>query len=156
MGLKDLQLFKKPIGGRWEHVVLPEAELPPVDLGASSSPSRPIPTSPAPGRPCQSRADNRVGGGDKRSRESSGSPRGTNSKSARNEAAVESDNVDNFSKAVEEADLVADTSCVSPAGGLLKQPDVGMVMSISGTPSKTVQSGTSYVNSPVFSRLVKN
>ena len=63
-----------------------------------------------------------------------------------------------FSKAVEEADLVADISCVSPTGnggGLLKQLDVGMVMSISGTPSKIVQPSTSYVNSPVLAELLR-
>ena len=87
MGLKDLKLFKKPIGGRWEHVELPEAELPPVDLSASGSPSRPLPTSPAPGRPCQSRTD-------KRSRESTGSPGGTDPKAARKEKEDESDTIE--------------------------------------------------------------
>ena len=36
MGLNDLQLFKKERGGKWEHVPLPEDELPPVDLGPGS------------------------------------------------------------------------------------------------------------------------
>ena len=59
MGLKDLQLYKKVgRGARRELVELPEAELPPVDLG-SGSPSRQVTTSPAPGRPQQSRPDKR-------------------------------------------------------------------------------------------------
>ena len=91
--------------------------------------------------------------------------RETEKEAERKEKVYESDTVEKtntpseFSKAVEEADLVADTSCVSPTGnggGLLKQLDVGMVMSISGTLSKIVQPSTSYDNSPVFSRSAKN
>ena len=78
MGIKDLELFKKArYGGKWELVPVVEAELPPVDLGMSSrSPSRTETGSPAPGRPCQSRTE-------KRGRESTGSPAGSNPKTAR-------------------------------------------------------------------------
>ena len=61
MGLNDIQLFKKSRSGgsRWEHVPLDEAELPPIDMGMSGSPSRTVTSSPAPGRPCQTRVETR-------------------------------------------------------------------------------------------------
>ena len=152
MGLKDLQLFKKERGGKWEHVALPEDELPPVDLDPGNSPSKQGSSSPAPGRPCQSRTD-------KRSRESSGSPQGSQPKSARQENDTTDDDVgSDWSKVVEEADLVTDGSKISPARpGLVKQPDIGRIWSVSGTPSKTTPSPcTSLMNSPVFSRQNKS
>ena len=158
MGLKDLQLYKKVgRGARWELVELPEAELPPVDLG-SGSPSRQVTTSPAPGRPQQSRPD-------KRGRDSMGSPAGTDAKSARKETESEDDDIgktnSDWSKALKAANLVSDKSVVvSPVhggGGLVRQLDHGAVMSVSGTPSKTVKSIDSVMNSPIFSRQgIKN
>ena len=181
MGFKDLQLFKKERGGKWVHVELPEAELPPVDLGPGSSPSRTGTASPPPGRPCQSRTEKRL-------RESSGSPNGSQPKITRKAAdsivttptqpsdataknawkaadtivttptqpsdATPSD----WSKVVGEADLVTEGSNVSPAGrGFTRQPDIGRVLSISGTPAKTSQAlNTEYMNSPVFSRQNKS
>ena len=140
-------------------MTLPEAELPPIDMGSSRSPSRTVTSSPAPGRPWQTRAD-------KRSRESSGSPNGTNSKAARRESEVDESGDDeessesrDWAKALKEANLVTDTALVSPVkdgAGLLKQPDLDMVLSISGTPGKSIPPSTSHVNSPVFTRHGKN
>ena len=156
MGFKDLQLFKKERGGKWVHVELPEAELPPVDLGPGASPSKNGTASPAPGRPCQSRTD-------KRQRESSGSPNGSQPKNARNETVVTtptqlSNTASGWSKAVGEAELVTKGSSVSPAGmGLIRQPELGRVLSISGTPRKiSPELTTDYVSCPVFSRQNKS
>ena len=154
MGLKDLQLFKKARrGGKWEQVLLSDAELPPVDMGSSGSPSRTVSTSPAPGRPCQTRSD-------KRGRESTGSSNGTNPKAARKENEDDSsDDEEEWDKALKEATLVTDSALVSPGkdgAALMKQPDLGMVMSITGTPVKPLPPSTSHVNSPVFSRQGKN
>ena len=146
MGLKDLQLYKKERGGKWEQVVLQEGELPPVDLGPSSQGS----ASPPPGRPCQAR-------GDKRNRESSGSPTGVILKAARKEN-DEVDKVTDWAKTVEEADLVRNSPSISPVQkgkGLTKQPDVGLVMSITGTPNKAIQPPLSDVSSPVFTKQVR-
>ena len=144
MGLRDLQLYKKERGGRWEQVELPEGELPPVDLGPSSQGTG----SPPPGRPGQAR-------GDKRSRESSGSPTGVILKAARKENDHEDDKGTDWAKTVEEAELVTNSPSISPVQtgkGLTKQPDVGLVMSITGTPNKTVQPLLSDVSSPVFTK----
>ena len=143
MGLKDLQLYKKERGGKWEQVVLQEGELPPVDLGPSSQGS----ASPPPGRPCQAR-------GDKRSRESSGSPTGVILKAARKEN-DEVDKVTDWAKTVEEADLVRNSPSISPVQkgkGLTKQPDVGLVMSITGTPNKATLPPLRDGSSPVFTK----
>ena len=144
MGLRDLQLYKKERGGRWEHVVLPEGELPPVDLGPRDQGT----TSPPPGRPSQAR-------GDKRSRESSGSPTGVIQKAARKGNYVETEKGTDWDKTVEEADLVTNSPSISPVQkgkGLTKQPDVGLVMSITGTPNKAIQPTLSDISSPVFTK----
>ena len=75
MGLRDLELYKKEKGGKWEQVWLAEVDLPPVDLVPFIHGTQ----SPPPGRPCQGRAD-------KRSRESNGSPGGVNPKALRRES----------------------------------------------------------------------
>ena len=155
MGLKDLQLYKKERGGRWEQVVLPESELPPVDLGPRSQAT----SSPAPGRPCQLRSD-------KRSRESTGSPTGVVKKAARKENVNEGNDDDeeatitakDWNKTVEEANLVTNSPTISPVRegqGLDKQPDIGSVMSISGTPRKVIQPPVSSMNSPIFTKQNK-
>ena len=152
MGLKDLQLFKKARrGGKWEQVPLSDAELPPVDMGSSGSPSRTVSTSPAPGRPSQTRSD-------KRGRESTGSSNGTNPKAARKENEDDSSDEEisearDWNKALKEATLVTDSALVSPGkdgAALMKQPDLGMVMSITGTPVKPLPPSTNHVNSPIF------
>ena len=157
MGNKDLELFKKErYGGKWELVPVATAELPPVDLSMSGSPSRTETGSPAPGRPCQSRTE-------KRGRESTDSPVGLNPKTARkgsddndkkkNDDKVD-EKVDEFAKALEEADLVSDTAQASPTRDgpvLVKQLDLGIISSISGTPAKHI-SEQSHIDSPVFSR----
>ena len=114
MGQNDLQLFKKcKNGGKWEQVSLPEAELPPVDLGMFGSPSRTLSTSPAPGRPSQNRPD-------KRCRESTGSSNGSNPKTARKESErgggddEENDAAKGWTNTLKEANLVTDTAMVSP------------------------------------------
>ena len=155
MGLKDLQLFKKAgRGAKWEYVELPEAELPPVDLGRWS-PSRQLATSPPPGRPRNSRPE-------KRGRESTCSPVDKNHKSARKENEANDDDDEkpacDWSKALESADLVSENSVVSPvhaAGGLVRLPDHGAIMSVSGTPSKSIKPSEDIVDSPVFSRQGK-
>ena len=154
MGLKDLQLFKKAgRGARWEHVELLGAELPPVDLDIGS-PSRLLATSPAPGRPQQSRTE-------KRGRESPGSPADINHKSARKELNIEGNDenpVSDWSKALESAELVSEESVVSPvhgSGGLEKLPDLGAVMSVSGTPSKSIKPSEVFISSPVYTRQGK-
>ena len=158
MGFYDLQLFKKDITrGKWELVPLTGVDLPPVDLNAGQSPSKTATTSPAPGRPCQSRPE-------KRNRESYGSPTLTVQKSAKHDSTAEAvDNTDHpsdFAKALESANLVTDTTAVSPSKDgavLLKKPDLGMVMSISGTPTKLSQpDASSTFNSPIFTRHGKN
>ena len=131
-------------------MLISDAELPPVDMGSSESPSRTVSTSPAPGRPCQTRSD-------KRGRESTGSSNGTNPKAARKENEDSSDDDEDWDKALKEATLVTDSALVSPGkdgAALMKQPDLGMVMSITGTPVKPLP--PSHVNSPVFSRQGKN
>ena len=153
MGLQDLQLFRKDrSGGKWELVPLVESDLPPVDLNLSQTPSSTVSTSPAPGRPAQNRPEKRV-------RESNGSPNGSVQKSAKQDSAEKTNQPSEFVKALESADLVTDTSPVSPDkdGAILKkQPDLGTFMSISGTPTKLSQGSAIMVNSPIFSRQGKN
>ena len=43
-------------------------------------------------------------------------------------------------------------SPVQKGKGLTKQPDVGLVMSITGTPNKAIQSAVSDISSPVFTK----
>ena len=164
MGNKDLELFKKEkFGGRWELVSVTTAELPPVDMGMSGSPRGTETGSPAPCRPCQSRAGTETGSPapgrpcqsrtDKRNRESTGSPAGSNPKTSRKGSETD-DKGDAFTKALEEADLVSDTAQASPTkdGAVLeKQLDIGMISSISGTLAKSALK-TSNSGSPVFSR----
>ena len=161
MGFYDLQVFKKNrSGGKWELVPLTGVELPPVDLSMSQSPSRPVTTSPPPGRPGQKRPE-------KRDRESAGSPSSNLPKSSKQDYSTDEEQVEvkddtehnDFTKALENADLVTDTTPVSPSkdGAVLKKkPDLGTVMSISGTPVKLSQTDISLVNSPIFSRHGKN
>ena len=62
--------------------------------------------------------------------------------------------MDEFAKALEEADLVSDTAQASPTRDgpvLVKQLDLGIISSISGTPAKHI-SEQSHIDSPVFSR----
>ena len=135
-------------------------ELPPVDLSKSQSTSRTVTASPPPGRPGQKRPE-------KRDRESAGSPSGNVQKSSKQDSSTDDEHVDvednsghnNFAKALENADLVTDTTPVSPSkdGAVLtKKPDLGTVMSISGTPAKLSQSDISLINSPIFSRHGRN
>ena len=155
MEISDLELFKKDKnGGKWKLVPLTGADLPPVDMETGGSPRRTETGSPAPGRPCQSRPD-------KRQRESSGSPKGSLLKTARKEVeTIDDSNADNdWSKVVEEAELVTEGSDVSPNGkGLTKKPDIGTIYSVSGTPSKAAAQPltTAFLSSPVFSRLNKS
>ena len=116
------------------------------------SPSRHVNTSPAPGRPQQGRPE-------KRGRESAGSPAGTYAKTARKGSKAEDDDSEKpeteWSKALQTANLVTDESVVSPvhgAGGLVRMPDLGAIMSVSGTPSKTAQLCEDLTNSPVLTR----
>ena len=154
MGLHDLQLFKKEKSSKkWELVSLNDLDLPPVDVGMSGSP-RPGPTSPPPGRPCQTRSD-------KRGRESPGTSGGSNPKVARQEDETDEENSDDngsvkdWDKALEKATLVTDTADASPNKDgtvLAKEPDLGFVTSISGTPAKKPFQVDIDVNSPVFKK----
>ena len=154
MGLHDLQLFKKEkYSKKWELVPLHGTDLPPVDLGSWGSP-RAESTSPPPGRPCQSRRD-------KRGRESPGTSGGSNHKMARNGDETVEDNSEDggseldFAKALEKATLVSNTADISPnkeGTVLAKQPDLGVITSISGTPAKISLQGHNNINSPVFKK----
>ena len=125
MGLTDLELWEKVrgINNKWEKVPLP-SNLPQVDLNISAD-NFELSFSPPPGRPGQfSKAE-------KRDRESTGSNSDQSSKKvSRNE---------DFNAALEKAVLVSESAVISPVKdghGLKKQPDNGMVLSISGTPLK--------------------
>ena len=153
MGIKDLELFRKErYGGKWELVPVILAELPPVDMGLSGNARGTETGSPAPGRPCQSRTE-------KRSRESTGSPSGSNPKTARKGSNTEGNGElngkgDAWVKALEEADLVSDTAQASPTKDgavLVKQLDLGIISSISGTPAKSPLNSNP-ADSPIFSR----
>ena len=158
MGIKDLELFRKDRNcGKWELVPLTAADLPPVDLGVSGSPSRSETGSPAPGRPSQNRTE-------KRSRESTGSNGGgSNAKTARKEGEDHDDDkeeVSEFTRALVEADLVSDTAVASPSekvSSITQVKDHGIVTSISGTPSKPAQLKENHVvESPVFKKISKS
>ena len=123
-------------------------------MNVSGSPSRTVSTSPAPGRPAQTR-------GDKRGRDSSGSSSEITPKVPRKEGVGSGDeNVEivakDFNEALKVADLVTEKSNVSPlkdGEGLNKRPDHGKVMSITGTPVKPTPLS---VDSPVFKKQGKS
>ena len=163
MGFKDLELHKKfrGVAGKWERVALPEG-LPPVNL--SSSPSQAVSLSPAPGRPGQ---DDRRG--EKRGRGSTGSQNGQSThKSARSEEESEAnealekeseiermrkDRNEAWRESVEAAHLVgkATISPIKEGEGLRKNPDLGAVVSVTGTPFKQNPS-LDYAESPILSK----
>ena len=145
MGFMDLQLHRKDGSiGKWQLVQLP-AGLPTVDLGIS--PRKAESGSPAPGRPGQERNE-------KRSRFSTGSLENRTPKIARKELEesqeenssgkgdvsreVEEDEEDPLRKAIEEANLVGEAtiSPVKDGVALEKQPDKGMIVSVTATPSQ--------------------
>ena len=143
MGSTDLQLHKKDReSGRWQLVQLP-ADLPSIEFGCS--PVKPDSGSPAPGRPGQGRVD-------KRGRESTDSSPNNTPKVARiDDKKNIGDKNEEFRKAVEEAELVGE-STISPvkAGvGLQKQLDRGMIVSVTATPSKS-SNLTPYEASPIL------
>ena len=60
-----------------------------------------------------------------------------------------------FAKALEKATLVSNTADVSPnkeGTVLAKQPDLGIITSISGTPAKNSLQDHHNINSPVFKK----
>ena len=143
MGLTDLELWKKVRGSRcrWERVELP-SNLPPVDFSIDSDSVTDIQDtlSPPPGRPGQRT--------EKRDRESTGSE---NSSCIKSKVSRKNEN-DTFADALKKADLVGEAT-ISPAKegeGLKRRLDTGIVLSISGTPSKQsfIQS---YPDSPIIS-----
>ena len=134
MGLRDLMLFKRARGERWEHVPLPK-QLPPVELGTTVSTADS--GSPAPGRPGQNNSR------DKRGRDSTGSSTDENTpKQQRKESPLEKSLENNrdeaWRDAVKEAHLVSDEATISPGKegeGLKKPLDLGIITSVTGTPS---------------------
>ena len=94
--------------------------------------------SPPPGRPGQRT--------EKRDRESTGSENGTCSKFK-----VSRKENDAFAEALKKADLVGDAT-ISPSKegeGLQKKSDIGIVLSVSGTPSKSIS--VNVPDSPIIS-----
>ena len=113
-------------------------------------------SSPPPGRPKQSRAD-------KRGRESTGSPTGVIQKAARKENEEKDDEdatviANDWSRTVQQANLVTNSPTISPVRegeGLEKQLDIGSVMSVSGTPRKSIQTPVSNMDSPIFTKQTR-
>ena len=131
------------INNKWEKVSLPKT-LPPVDLNISAE-NFGYSLSTPPGRPGQfNRAK-------KRDRESTGSNSELNNRKLSRH--------DEFHIALEKAELVSASPTISPlkdGQGLQKQPDNGMVLSVSGTPLKK-PTNQDLPSSPVISRKpIKN
>ena len=168
MGVLDLELSKKIKGTRrWERVTLPRG-LQEVNLRKSPDKRgftvQPSSISPAPGRPGQS-----DGRREKRGRVSTGSPTAP-SKAAKtdiddkedeaSEKPVEAEQVATdgreWNEKIEAAQLVGDaTISPSKAGeGLVKKPDLGLFVSVVGTPVKQNQV-QDLPTSPILSRSVK-
>ena len=144
MGVLDLELSKKARGGsgKWERVPLPKGMAEP-----NISDSRGVggmSTSPAPGRPGQ--GDHR---GEKRGRESTGSPTEPPKAARTNNTEENSDSfnevtevprsvIEESNKRIVEAKLVSEAT-ISPGKegeGLMKKPDLGSFVSVVGTPVK--------------------
>ena len=165
MGFRDLELCKKVRGTRnWERVALPEG-LPEVDLSSSTGTAETC--SPPPGRPGHGR-------GDKRGRESTGSPEVNRPKVSKNKDDSGSDNSDNdegkedenqqrrkdsegaWKDSIEAADLVGEAT-ITPSKdgeGLKKIPDLGFIHSITGTPLRTNPCLSSSA-SPILSKSIR-
>ena len=160
MGFMDLQLHRKDGStGKWQLVQLP-AGLPTVELGIS--PRKAESGSPAPGRPGQERTE-------KRSRVSTGSTENRTQKITRKDeeenqegnlsgkddgdsSEEETDAEKSLRKTIEEANLVGEAtiSPVKAGAGLDRQPDIGMIVSVTATPSKP--NHEQYSASPVFKK----
>ena len=134
-------------------------DLPHVEVGSSAGlmESR----SPAPGRPGQGDR------GDKRGRETSrSSPNFNTSKSARREDVSEATDVkekeneagQNFRKKVEDSVLVteATTSPCKEGKGLVRKLDLGIITSVTGTPSRSKNEENFTVHSPIFASRRNN
>ena len=176
MGLRDIQLFKRDkAGGKWVLVPLKYEELPPVDL--TSSPRRTDSGSPAPGRPCQGRGDKRgresTGSStdqltpkiarkeaepDRETVDSHVEVGGNNNDEElgikKRKDTLERMNADReeaWRKELENAELVGESEVITGSGCLQVQPDLGTVMSVTGTPAKpTFQSQMNQILSPII------
>ena len=139
MGINDLELSKKIRGsGRWQRVPLPPGlagvNLAKVHVGSQRQEEPSL--SPAPGRPRQDRPG-------KRGRESPGSPAGQSKTKAVKENISEAEDSkkekeNTWEETIRGATLVTESQ-ITPTKedeGLAKVADIGIITSISGTPTQ--------------------